>query len=85
VIGRRTGSDVLKPLGEDEVLVSAGGRHIVVPATCPHRGGRLRYGYVDEKRLRITCPLHYATFDLGTGERVAGPDCPALPVRELPQ
>ncbi|MGB6162349.1 MAG: Rieske 2Fe-2S domain-containing protein [Pseudonocardiaceae bacterium] len=56
------------------------GREYVIAAACPHRKGRLVYGYVNVRKLRITCPLHGSTFDLATGCPVAGPTTEPLPV-----
>lgn len=58
----------------DELIrVRAGGQEFVIDAVCSHRQGRLRYGYVNERTMRITCPLHHSTFDLATGCPLAGP------------
>ena len=75
---------LVRQLSYDQVLIKVGGRRIVAQAACPHRKGRLRYGYVNERTLRITCPLHYSTFDLTTGEPVSGPSCDPLQVNVLP-
>jgi phosphoribosylanthranilate isomerase len=45
---------------------------------CPHRGGRLDLGYLNDRRGTLTCPLHGATFDVRTGARLSGPDCGPL-------
>jgi len=58
------------------------GRTYLVPTACPHRGGVLRLGTLDEQRGTLTCPLHRATFDLGTGKRLSGPPCGNLRIRE---
>lgn len=63
---------------EDLVLVDVASRRVLAAAMCPHRQGKLKFGYVDDENLRIKCPLHYATFDLDSGERVAGPACDPL-------
>jgi nitrite reductase/ring-hydroxylating ferredoxin subunit len=74
----------LRQLNDDEVLVEVGSVRVVIPSACPHRKGRLRFGRVNVRTMRITCPLHYSTFDLLSGERVGGPACHALTVRVLP-
>ncbi|RJQ81607.1 Rieske (2Fe-2S) protein [Pseudonocardiaceae bacterium YIM PH 21723] len=56
---------------------------MLVEAECPHRKGRMRFGHINERTLRISCPLHHSTFDLTTGERVSGPACRSLRVTEL--
>ncbi|MCV7357814.1 Rieske (2Fe-2S) protein [Mycolicibacterium fluoranthenivorans] len=47
-------------------------------AVCPHKGGPLADGLADDSV--VVCPLHGATFDLCTGQDVAGGD----PVRSYP-
>lgn len=41
-----------------------------VSAVCPHRGGPLADGQIDNKIL--VCPLHLNTFDLTTGCSLSG-------------
>jgi nitrite reductase/ring-hydroxylating ferredoxin subunit len=57
------------------------GQVFQVPALCPHRGGWMKYGIVNERAMRITCPLHGATFDLKTGRRICGAPCSDIPVQ----
>lgn len=52
-----------------------------LPKHCTHRGGHLKCGYVNARLGRITCPLHGATFDIRTGKRLLGPDCPDFEVK----
>ena len=73
----------IRPLGSDEILIEAGGHRLIADAACPHRSGRLRFARVNARTMRITCPLHGATFDLLTGSRVGGPDCGALRIERL--
>ena len=47
--------------GRDYFLVSHGGALFLVHNHCPHRGGPLKFGYVDG-RERIVCPLHGNAF-----------------------
>jgi nitrite reductase/ring-hydroxylating ferredoxin subunit len=72
---------VIAPLSSEWVRVEVNGQEYVIAAACPHRKGRLVYGYVNVRKLRITCPLHGSTFDLATGRPVAGPTADSLPVR----
>lgn len=72
----------IRKLPDDRVEVEVGGQRFVVGATCPHRKGRLAYGYVNGRTRRITCPLHHSTFDLATGCPVSGPTVDPLPVHE---
>jgi len=79
--GRTTA--VLRQLNADLLLVEVGEHKFLTQAECPHRKGRLLFGYVNDRRLRITCPLHHSTFDLTTGAQVAGPPCGSLKVTVL--
>ena len=48
-------------------------------AVCPHRGGPLADGQIDNKVL--VCPLHLMAFDLTTGCSLSGqPDLTVYPV-----
>ncbi|MGH3980294.1 MAG: Rieske (2Fe-2S) protein [Pseudonocardiaceae bacterium] len=73
----------IRPVGDDRILIEVAGWRILASATCPHRKGRLRFGRVNPRTLRITCPLHHATFDLLTGRRIGGPTCGPLRVAVL--
>ncbi len=73
----------IRPIGEDQILIEVAGRRVLVEAACPHRKGRLQFGRVNTRTLRITCPLHHATFDLLTGRQVSGPACRPLRVTTL--
>lgn len=80
------------PPGEGRAF-ELGGRAIAVfrlrsgalrgfPATCPHAGGPLADGQIDENVL--ICPLHLNTWDLATGCSKSGqPDLEVLDVREV--
>lgn len=59
--------------GRNLLILSTGSSVHVVSALCPHRGAPLADGTVIEGLL--VCPWHRSTFDLGTGEPIAGP-CP---------
>jgi nitrite reductase/ring-hydroxylating ferredoxin subunit len=60
-------------LDEDTIEVEAGGRRVRAAARCPHRKGLMVHGYLSTGKLHLTCPLHYSTFDLLTGCKLAGP------------
>jgi nitrite reductase (NADH) small subunit len=75
---------VIRQLSDDRILVETGTLRVLAADSCPHRGGRLRFAQVNDRRALLTCPLHQATFDLRTGDRVAGPVCAALRVTVLP-
>lgn len=57
--------------GKRIALFNVGGTFYAVDDTCPHRGGPLSEGEIEGKE--ITCPWHGATFDLVTGNHIAGP------------
>ncbi|MBP2702657.1 Rieske (2Fe-2S) protein [Microbispora sp. RL4-1S] len=82
--GRPEDGPTLRQIGPDHLLIEVAGRRIVAQAECPHRRGRLRFGYLNSRTLRLTCPLHHSTFDLLTGRQVSGPPCGSLTVELLP-
>lgn len=43
-----------------------------VSAVCPHRGGPIADGQIDDRV--VLCPLHTNTFDLTSGECLSGGD-----------
>ncbi|MQB46109.1 Rieske 2Fe-2S domain-containing protein [Rhizobium sp. ICMP 5592] len=53
--------------GRDPVAVyKSGGQIYVSNDVCPHAEASLAEGYIEDGR--IICPVHFAEFDLGTGE-----------------
>lgn len=60
--------------------VEIDGHTYSIPKHCPHRRGWLEYGMINYKRKTITCPLHFSTFSLETGEQISGPKCGKLSV-----
>lgn len=66
------------------IRVQVGDRRFLVESSCPHRGGRLQFAHVNPRTLRLTCPLHHASFDLQTGHQTGGPACRPLDVRPDP-
>lgn len=48
-----------------------GDRMYACAATCPHAGGRMAGGWLDE-RGNIVCPLHRYQFSLANGRNVSG-------------
>jgi nitrite reductase/ring-hydroxylating ferredoxin subunit len=54
------------------------GRWYALSAVCPHRGGPIADGQVDERI--VMCPLHQNTFELATGCSPTGAD----PLRSYP-
>jgi nitrite reductase (NADH) small subunit len=60
-------------VGSQTVAVfNVGGTFHALSNRCPHRGGPLGQGFVDG--AEVSCPWHNWTFDVTTGENVAGPD-----------
>jgi nitrite reductase/ring-hydroxylating ferredoxin subunit len=57
--------------GNDIVIANADGRYYAVSRRCSHRGVSLEMGTLDGSIL--TCPLHYAQFDITNGEVLSGP------------
>lgn len=80
---RRQDGVSVRQLNADLLLVEAGGQRFLTQSECPHRKGRLLFGYVNDRKLRITCPLHHSTFELTTGDQVSGPVCGSLKVTPL--
>lgn len=72
-------AETLRPGAMREVMVGSaaillarvGPLVFAVEAVCPHLGGLLADGSLAGRRL--TCPLHGATFDVGTGAVFADP------------
>lgn len=63
----------IEQISDELIRVRVGERQFVISAACSHRQGRLLYGHLNERTLRITCPLHHSTFDLATGCPLSGP------------
>lgn len=51
----------------------AGDRYFAVDDTCPHAGGSLSEGFVEDKLL--ICPLHGFCFEIDTGHCPDDPSC----------
>ena len=49
------------------------GRRYLLPRDCPHRGGRLDLGYLDNAKGYVVCPLHKSTFCIPSGRCRNGP------------
>jgi NAD(P)H-dependent nitrite reductase small subunit len=52
--------------GHSIALFKSGGSIYAIDNICPHRGGPLGEGYLEEGV--VTCPWHAWTFDVKTGE-----------------
>lgn len=60
--------------GEAIALFRVDGQYYALSDTCTHRDGSLCEGLVEG--TSVTCPWHFARFDLKTGE-VLGPPAPS--------
>ncbi len=57
--------------GRDLVICEYAGRYYAVERSCGHSGARLERGTLTGWIL--TCPLHFAQFDIRNGEALSGP------------
>ena len=64
--------------GERLVLANVEGVFYALSDVCGHRNAPLSRGKLDG--YLIECPLHYAQFDVRTGELVNGPVSTAVPI-----
>lgn len=64
-------------------IVTLEGGQYRVPVHCPHRGGRLDHGFVNERARTIVCPLHKSAFQLDTGCQMTGPECGRLATERI--
>ena len=67
--------------GERVVLANVDGVFYALRDVCGHKNAPLSRGRVTG--CLIECPLHFAQFDLRTGELVNGPVSAAVPVYEV--
>ena len=51
--------------GKEIALFNVGGAFYAIENTCPHRGGPLGMGFVQD--CLVACPWHAWTFDVRTG------------------
>ena len=65
------GGVVFDPEGRKIALFRSAGNFYAVDNTCPHRGGPLAEGFVEN--LEVTCPWHAWTFDVKTGACTSAP------------
>lgn len=56
----------------ENIVIDVDGVKYLIEARCPHRMGLLKYGNINAARKTLTCPLHFATFDLNTGRCLNG-------------
>jgi nitrite reductase/ring-hydroxylating ferredoxin subunit len=67
--------------GERRVLANVGGAFYAISDVCGHRNAPLSRGKL--QGYVIECPLHFAQFDVRTGDLVSGPVSTAVPVYEV--
>jgi nitrite reductase/ring-hydroxylating ferredoxin subunit len=67
--------------GERRVLANVEGAFYALSDVCGHRNAPLSRGKLDG--YLIECPLHYAQFDVRTGELVNGPVSTTVPIYEV--
>ncbi len=61
-------------------LFNVEGKIYAIGDRCPHAGASLAEGHI--KGACVTCPWHFADFDLASGKALSGPpdDVPSYPV-----
>jgi nitrite reductase/ring-hydroxylating ferredoxin subunit len=67
--------------GERRVLANVEGTVYAISDVCGHRNAPLSRGKLDG--YLIECPLHFAQFDVRTGELVNGPVSTAVPTYQV--
>ena len=67
--------------GERRVLANVEGAYYALSDVCGHRNAPLSRGKLHG--YLIECPLHFAQFDVRTGELVNGPVSTAVPIYEV--
>jgi nitrite reductase/ring-hydroxylating ferredoxin subunit len=67
--------------GDRRVLANVEGTFYAIGDVCGHRNAPLSRGKL--QGYLIECPLHFAQFDIRTGELVSGPVSMAVPVYEV--
>lgn len=59
--------------GRDVALINVQGSFFALDNNCPHSGGPLALGFLDESLGHLTCPWHAWTWDVRNGRAVAPP------------
>jgi len=67
--------------GERRVLANVAGTYYAISDVCGHRNAPLSRGKLDG--YLIECPLHFAQFDVRTGELVSGPVSTPVPIYDV--
>ena len=65
---------------DDLIEINVGNITYSMSSRCPHRGGQLKYGYINSNKKTVTCPLHQSVFSLESGEQLFGPKCANIKV-----
>jgi nitrite reductase/ring-hydroxylating ferredoxin subunit len=69
--------------GKEIGVVSWNQRFYAFSNRCTHSDFQLHFGFIEDDK--ICCPIHYAEFEIATGQVAAGPmfieDLPVYPVR----
>ena len=60
--------------GNSIAMVRVDGNVYAIDAVCPHQGGPLAEGGLEEGAARVTCPWHGWQFDMTNGRCLTGPD-----------
>jgi NAD(P)H-dependent nitrite reductase small subunit len=66
-------SKVVQIRGHAVAIFNMGGALYALDNTCPHQGGPLGEGYLEDNGI-VSCPWHGWTFDLKTGVSPIDPD-----------
>lgn len=62
---------MVKVEGKPIAVFNLGGRFYATDDTCPHEGGPLSSGFIEEEN--VTCPWHGATFHIVSGKTLEPP------------
>lgn len=62
---------VVEVSGQRIALFNINGTFYAIDDTCPHRGGPLSEGFIENDE--VTCPWHGARFRLATGDVLSSP------------
>ncbi len=76
------GKAIMATVGDEEIgIFLIDGNYYAVEDKCPHREGPLHEGLVEG--LTVTCPWHFAKFDLKTGKVVEQPASAGIKTYEV--
>ena len=63
--------------GEEVVVANVGGVYYAFANECTHSGGPLSEGELEGEQ--VTCPWHFTSFDVKTGQPLSGPGHAPVP------